>query len=106
MAGMKNEKSEEQIADSVADVLSTMGFSASSQDTGGGIVCIILQRKDGGELVWGTADVNWAASVVDTNGNITSSIETQCPSETQDVAAIVEAIKSASIGAGVRLNEL
>jgi len=100
MAGTKSERSEEEIADSVAVALSAMGFSASSQDTGGGIVCVVLQRRDGGELVWGTADVKWAASVVDADGNITSSIETECASDTQDIAAIVEAIKSCSIGAG------
>lgn len=103
MAGMKSNKSEEEIADAVADALSAMGFSASSQDTGGCIVCVILQRRDGGEIVWGTADSTWGASVEDADGNVMSSIQTECSSDSQDIAAIVEAIRVPSIGAGALL---
>ncbi len=48
-----SEKTEEEIAESVADALTAIGFSASSQDTGGGICCVVLERKDGGEIIWG-----------------------------------------------------
>jgi hypothetical protein len=96
---VENEKTEEEIAAAVADALNAIGFSASSQDTGGGICCVILQRKGGGEIVWGTADFNWGASVADADGTTTSSIATSCPSDTQDIAAIVEAIKNPSIEA-------
>ena len=54
MDEFENQKTEEEIAEMVADVLSEMGFSASSQDTGGGICCVVVQRKGGGEIVWGT----------------------------------------------------
>lgn len=100
MVDSGNQKTGEEIATAVADALSEMGFSASSQDTGGGICCVVLQRKCGGEILWGTADFNWGASVEDANGKITSSIATNCPSDSQDVAAIVRAIKRPSIEAG------
>ena len=96
----ENEKTEEEIVESVADALNARGFSASSQDTGGGTLCVTLARKDGGEIIWGTADLNWGASVEDADGNIISSIETQCPSDSKDIHAIVEAIKTPSVGAG------
>ena len=85
---------------SKADALSKLGFTASSQDTGGGIACVVLEHKEGGEIVWGTADVNWGASISDADGEYVSSIETTCPSDTQDVTAIVEAIKGPSLSNG------
>jgi len=100
MDGMEKEMTEEEIIDSVADALNTMGFSASSQDTGGGTICVILERGEGGEIIWGTADFTWGASVADADGNFISSIKTQCPSDSKDVSAIVEAIKGLSIEAG------
>ena len=51
------ELSEDELVDAVAAALSNLGFEASSQDTGGGINCVVLQSKHGGEIVWGTADV-------------------------------------------------
>ncbi|MGO9323525.1 MAG: hypothetical protein ACLP07_03105 [Terracidiphilus sp.] len=96
----ENQKTEEEIVELVADALTAIGFSASSQNTGGGICCVVLERKDGGEIIWGTADFNWGASVVDSDGEIESSIDTSCPSGSQDIAAIVEAIRGASATAG------
>lgn len=77
--------------------MSDIGFEASSQDTGGGINGVVLQSKHGGEIVWGRADVNWGAAISDADGEYISSITTNCPSGTQDVAAIVEAIKGPSL---------
>jgi hypothetical protein len=105
MNGMKNEKSEEEVADSVADALSALGLSASSQDTGGGMMCVILQRKEGGEIVWGTADATWGAAINDSDGEYVSSIESTCPSDSQDIAAIAEAIKTASLSNGVVISK-
>jgi hypothetical protein len=68
--------------------------------TGGGICCVVIERKGGGEIFWGTADINWGASIIDADGEVISSIETRCPSASQDIAAIVEAIKGPSIEAG------
>jgi hypothetical protein len=62
------EKSEEEIMELVATGLSEEGFQASADNTGGGIVCVVLQRENGGEIVWGTADVTWGASVVNADG--------------------------------------
>lgn len=95
-----SEKTAEEIVELVADALTASGLSASSQDTGGGICCVVLERKGGGEIIWGTADFNWGASVVDSDGGVESSLETKCPSDSQDIAAIVEAIRGASIAAG------
>jgi hypothetical protein len=52
MEGLQNKKTDDEIVELVADALSTLGFSATSQDTGGGICCVILQRKGGGEIIW------------------------------------------------------
>lgn len=92
--------SEDEIAAAVADALTKLGLTASSQDTGGGISCVVLQHKDGGEIVWGTADVTWGAAVNGPDGEYVSSIETACPSDAQDVTAIVQAIKGPSINSG------
>ena len=100
MEGIENQKTDNEMVELVAEALSALGFSASSQETGGGICCVILERKGGGEIVWGTADFNWGASVVDANGEIESSIQTSCPSDSQDIASIVEAIRGPSVSAG------
>ncbi len=92
--------SEDEIVHAVADALCGLGFAASSQDTGGGINCVVLEHKDGGEIVWGTADVNWGAAISDADGEYISSIKTTCPGDTQDIAAIVEAIKGPSLSNG------
>lgn len=94
------EKSEEEIMELVATGLSEAGFQANAADTGGGIVCVVLQCERGGEIVWGTADVTWGASVVNADGDIESSIEMECPSSTENIAMIVEALKLPSINAG------
>jgi hypothetical protein len=97
MSDLNTGLSEAEIVDAVADALLRLGFAASSQDTGGGINCVILEHKDGGEIVWGTADVNWGAVITDANGDFVSSIETVCPSDSQDIAAIVDAIRGPSL---------
>lgn len=94
------EFSEEQIVNAVADALTDEGLEASSQDTGGDMNCIVVVREDGGEIIWGTADVNWGAAIHDEEGEYVSAIQTDCRSDTRDVAVIVRAIKDASIGNG------
>jgi hypothetical protein len=91
---------EDEVVDAVADALTGLGLVASSQDTGGGVNCVVLERNDGGEIVWGTADVNWGASISDADGEYLSSIETSCPSDSQDIAAIAEALYSPSVKNG------
>jgi hypothetical protein len=91
---------EEEITGMVADALNELGFAASSEDTGGGTYCVVLQRKGDGAIYWGTADVNWGAQIVNADGVTLSAIETQCPSDTQDISKIVAAIKGPSIEAG------
>ena len=93
-------QNEDQLMKALADALSAEGFRASSQDTGGGIVCVILNRADGGEIAWGLADVNWGASVTDGDGEVILGIETECPGDTDDIATIVAALKKPSIENG------
>src|ERR1019366_4270836 len=81
----------------VATALSGLGLAASSQDTGGGISCVVLEHKDGGEISWGTADETWGAAITDADGKYVSSIETTCPSDSQDIAAIAEALLGPSV---------
>ncbi len=100
MGQAESQKTEEEIVELVAHALTDLGLSASSQDTGGGICCVILEREGGGEIIWGTADLNWGASITDKNGGTISSIATNCPSDSQEISAIVEAIKRTSIEAG------
>jgi len=93
-------QNEEELMQALADALSAEGFRASSQNTGGGMVCVILDCADGGEIAWGRADVNWGASVTDEDGEVISGIETECPSDTDDIATIVAALKKPSIENG------
>jgi hypothetical protein len=93
-------ENEEKLMEVLADALCAEGFRASSQDTGGGIVCVVLDRAGEGEIVWGLADVNWGASVTGEDGEVISGIETDCPGDTDDLAKIVAALKKPSIDNG------
>jgi hypothetical protein len=97
---------EYEVVDAVADALVARGLAASSQDTGGGINCVVLEHKDGGEIVWGTAGVNWGAAIHDADGDYVSAIETSCPSDSQDAAAIAKALFEPSISNGAVLSLL
>jgi hypothetical protein len=96
----KRELDEEEIVEAVANALSARGLVASSQDTGGGINCVVLEHKDGGEISWGTADLTWGAAITNADGEYVSSIETTCPSASQDIAAIAEALVEPSVTNG------
>jgi hypothetical protein len=63
---------EEIRAEALAGALREGGLSASAEDTGGGILCVIVDRSDGGQIIWGTADVNWGATIQDAEGDIHS----------------------------------
>lgn len=91
---------EEIRVEAVASGLRDAGLSASAQDTGGDILCVIVDRIDGGQIVWGTADVNWGASVEDADGEFISGIATDCPSDTEDIPTVVSALKKASLANG------
>lgn len=91
---------EEETAEAVADALQEQGLEAFPQDTGGGITCVMLEHKGGGEISWGTADVTWGAVISDADGEYLSSIRTDCPSDGRDVAAIAAELKRASIDHG------
>jgi hypothetical protein len=61
---------------------------------------VIVDHEDEGQIVWGTADVNWGAAIHDADGEYISGIETDCPSDTEDVAAIARVLKAASLANG------
>jgi hypothetical protein len=100
MSEVTRELDEDEIFEGVATALTAMGLVASSQDTSGGINCVVLQRKDGGEISWGTADETWGAAITDANGEYVSSIETTCPSDSQDIAAVAAALHGPSVKSG------
>lgn len=71
-----------------------------SPDTGGGVVCVVVECEEGGEIAWGLAGDNWGASVTDEDDEYVSGIQTECPG---DIAKIVEALKRPSLSHGARL---
>jgi predicted amidohydrolase len=97
--------SEEERAEKVAEALTARGLSAFAQDTGGGIVCIIVERKEGGEIAWGTADVTWSAVITDEDGEQISCLETQWPSDAEDIEATAHALFEPSVRNGATLAE-
>lgn len=80
--------------EAIAEGLRASGFEANAQDTGGGMLCVVIEQPTG-EVVWGTADFNWGAVVSDEDGEYVSSIQTDCPSETKDISAVVGALQKA-----------
>ncbi len=97
--------SEEEFLEQLADALTGLGTEASAQDTGGGTVCIVMPHKDGGEISWGIADVNWGAVITDEDGELVSSIETSWPSQSRDLAGTAQALLAPSIKNGAILSE-
>jgi hypothetical protein len=93
-------RNEEDIFDEIAQALTNEGLSAGAQDTGGGTLCVVIDRHGGGEIAWGTADINWGATIIGPDGEVESSISTSCPSSIKDIPTIVEAIREPSIRAG------
>src|SRR5437879_6564002 len=96
---------EDEVVDAVAEALTGLVLIAASQDNGGGMNCVVLEHKDGGEIVWGTADVNWGAAISDADGEYLSAIETTCPSDSQDISAIAEALFAPSVKHGAVLTQ-
>lgn len=91
---------EEIRVEAIASGLRGAGLSASAQDTGGDTLCVIVDRVGEGQIVWGTADVNWGGSIEDPDGEFISGIETDCPSDTEDIPRIVKTLKEASLAHG------
>ncbi len=102
MTGQAGEHIDEEArVEAVAKGLRACGFEASAQDTGGGTLCVIIEQPTG-EIAWGTADVNWGAVVSDEDGEYVSSIATDCESDSEDIPAIVESLRVASLAHGIR----
>jgi hypothetical protein len=99
------ELGEDEMAEAVADALTKAGYSAFAQDTGGGMICVVLEAVEGGEITWGTADVNWGATITDADGEQIGSIETSCSSASQNVDEIASTIGKASLSKGATWKE-
>jgi hypothetical protein len=100
MEELDDYQQEEIRVEAVANALRKAGLPASAQDTGGGALCVIVDRTGEGQIIWGTADVNWGAAIQDVDGEFVSAIETDCPSDTEDVAVIANALKESSLANG------
>jgi hypothetical protein len=93
---------EEQVMERVAEILRDRGLDAYTKQTGGGIVCVIVESPRSGEgrrTVWGTADVTWAADVVEGDGANEvhlGVLKTEVPSDSTDAEAIADAIAAAT----------
>ena len=100
MTNKTEELNEEDRAERIAEALAGLGVDASAEDTGGGIVCVVIPHTDGGAISWGTADVNWGAVITDEDGEQISSISTDWPSDSEDIAATAKALCDASLENG------
>ena len=103
MSSAAQEWTEEERAEKIADAMTCLGLEASAQDTGGGIVCIAIPRADGGEILWGTADVTWGAAITDDEGQQISSVSTEWPSDSEDITGTAKALLEPSIRNGAIL---
>lgn len=97
MTNAAPEWTEEERAEKIAAALTGLGLDASAEDTGGGIVCVVIPHTDGGVISWGTADVTWGAVITDKQGEQVSSISTEWPSDSEDVANTAKALLAASL---------
>jgi hypothetical protein len=94
------ELTEEERAEKIAEALAGLGLDASTEDTGGGIICIVIPRTDGGAIFWGTADVTWGAAIMDEDGEQTASVSTEWPSDSENIDATAKALLEASLRNG------
>ena len=94
------EWTEEERMEKIAQAIMALGLDASTEGTGGGIVCIVIPRTDGGAISWGTADLTWGAVITDEGGEQVSSISTEWRSDSEDVAATAKALYDASLSNG------
>lgn len=92
----KKEWTDEERAEKIAEALTGMGLD----DTGGGIVCIVIPRADGGAISWETADFTWGAVITDEASEHTTSISTKWPSDSEDIPATAKALFEASLKNG------
>jgi hypothetical protein len=100
MTNAVEEWTEEERAEKIAEALTALGLNASAEDTGGGIICVVIPRTDSGFISWGTADVTWGAVITNADGEQVSSISTDWPSDSEDVAATAKALLHASLRNG------
>lgn len=91
---------EEERAEKIAEALTGLGLNASTEDSGGGIICIVIPRTDRGAIFWGTADFTWGAAIMDEDGGQTASVSTEWPSDSENIDATAKALLEASLRNG------
>lgn len=96
----QQEWTEEERAEKIADALTALGLDASTEDTGGGIICIVVARVDGSSISWGTADTTWGAVINSEEGEQTASVKTEWPSDSDDIEGTAKILLKASLQNG------
>jgi len=95
---------DEERAERISEALVALGLDAGAEETGGGIVCIVIPHTDGGVISWGTADVTWGAAISNQDGEQISYISTVWPSDSEDVDGTAKALLEASLKNGAVRN--
>lgn len=94
------EWTDEERAEKIAEALTGLGLDASTEDTGGEIICVVIPRADGGTIFRGTADITWGAAIVDENGDQSASVSTDWPSDSKDIGSTAKVLLEASLRNG------
>jgi hypothetical protein len=100
MTDSVSELTEDELIEAVAAAMTELGFDANADDTGGGMLCVVIPHQDGGVISWGTADVTWGAVITDEDGEQIGSIATDWPSESQDAVGTAKALMRPSVDNG------
>lgn len=103
MTTSAQEWTDEERTEKIAETLTSLGLEASAQNTGGDVFCVVIPRDNGGEISWGTADIIWGAAITDEEGGQISSISADWPSDSEDIAAIAQALLGPSLRNGAVL---
>jgi len=92
------------VMERVAQELEARGLNAYVQNTGGGMMCVIVEGPEGREgrwTAWGTAGDTWGAEVrVGEEEKYVGSLETSVSADSTDVARIAFFIAEAVGGLG------
>jgi hypothetical protein len=88
-----------EVMERVAEKLQSKGFNVYVQNTGGDIMCVIVEGPQGREgrwTAWGTAGDTWGAEIrAGEAEEYVGSLETSVPSDSTDAVQIAAAIADA-----------
>lgn len=86
------------VMERVAQELESRGLNAYVQNTGGGIMCVIVEGPEGRQgrwTAWGTAGDTWGAEVRVGEEEYVGNLETSVPSDSTDAVRIASSIAEA-----------